>query len=532
MHIRSIAIVLAGLAPVAAAPAQEPPQSLVVDPQQGATPRPIENVPQPAINPIVETPAPAPLTATPTPGVTALPAPPPIRFERSDISLQSPEAALPAPSENPLALDRSSDPVLALAEATTDRATFAAAIRAAVEQHPALAEVQASRDEALGARNEARALAWPVADVSLSYFKVLDREFSNDPQNILERSRPGERTDALLRLNAPVIDFGRAQSRIRSGDERLLAADANISDSAQRLARASIAAWYQVFTYRALVRLGEAFVANQDELHSALQKRVEEGASAPADLAQFDSYRAAAHSQLADFQRQLSAAEAQYQAFVGQPAPQNLGRAPAADTLGITRDALATSVENLPSVERARRLAHAAEFDAKAARAQELPSVSVGLDAGRYGVFENDRDYDIRASVTLSQRFFGGAKQRTDQAEARERQALATYDRTRIEAQRDAEIALSDVQALADSAAALREDYFTSRQSRDVLFQRFLAARGSLYDVLMAQTNYFNVAVRFVTAVSELDIARYDLLAKTGQLLDSLHINPSEAPKK
>jgi adhesin transport system outer membrane protein len=531
MHTRSIAIVLAALAPVAGGHAQEPPQSLVVDPQQGATPRPIENPPTPQPDLVIETPAPAPVTAPATP-IAPLQPPPPIRFERPDVSLQTPQSALPPPSEDPLALDRASDPVLALAESTANPAKFADAIRSAVEQHPMLVEVRADRDEAVAIRNEARALVWPVADVSLSYFKVVDRDFSNDPQNILERSRPGERTDALLRLNAPLIDFGRGQARIRSANERISAADASIGDSALRLAQASIAAWYQVFTYRALVRLGEAFVANQDELRDALQTRIEQGASAPTDIAQYDSYRASAQSQLADFRRQLSTAEAQYRSYIGESPPADLGRAPAAETLGITADALATSIENLPSVERARRLAHAAEFDAKATRALELPSVSVGLDAGRYGVFENDRDYDIRASVTLSQRFFGGAKQRTDQAEARERQALVAYDRTRIEAQRDAEIALADVQALGDSTTALRENYFASRQSRDALFERFRFARGTLYDVLTAQTNYFNVAVRFLAAVSELDIARYNLLAKTGRLLDSLDINPSEAPRK
>ena len=63
MHTRSIAIVLAALAPVAGGHAQEPPQSLVVDPQQGATPRPIENPPTPQPDLVIETPAPAPVTA-------------------------------------------------------------------------------------------------------------------------------------------------------------------------------------------------------------------------------------------------------------------------------------------------------------------------------------------------------------------------------------------------------------------------------------------------------------------------------------
>jgi adhesin transport system outer membrane protein len=349
---------------------------------------------------------------------------------------------------------------------------------------------------------------------------------------VLERSRPSERTDAILQANVPVFDFGRARSRIKSADERLAAADASIDDNATRYAMASIASWYQVFTYRAMVRLSEAFVGNQDELRAALERRIKEGVSAPADLAQFDSYRASAQAQLADLRRQLANSEAQYRVYIGDPPPPNLARAPAASDGGMDAETIAFSVDRLPAVQRARRLAQAARYDAKATHAAEKPQVSAGVTAGRYGVFENDRDYDIRASVTLSHRFLGGAKQRSDQADAREMRAAATYERTRLEADRDAQIALADVKALEQSAAALRENYFASRQARDALFERFRFARGTLYDVLQAQTNYFNVAVRFLSAVSELDIARYSLLARTGLLMDELRIEPAGAPRK
>ena len=39
--------------------------------------------------------------------------------------------------------------------------------------------------------------------------------------------------------------------------------------------------------------------------------------------------------------------------------------------------------------------------EARAARADRLPQITAGIDAGRYGVFENDRDYDIRGRVAL-----------------------------------------------------------------------------------------------------------------------------------
>jgi outer membrane protein, adhesin transport system len=526
MKIRILVSLLVALAPATRAIGQvASPNSLPADPQQGATPRPVIVDPQvetlPPQGAIEDTALEAPLAA---PVLQPLDPPPQIPFRQPDVTLETSQQALPTPVADPLNIDRSTDPVLALAESTVDPATFSSAIRMGVQRHPSLAEAEADRAEVEAQRNEARAAALPFLDLNLTYFRVLDRQFSNDPQNILERSRPRERTDAQVQLTAPVFDFGRTGARIDSANERLAATEANLDDYSSRLAQSSISAWYQVFSYRALVRLGEAFVANQNELRAALEKRVEQGASAPADLAQYNGYRAAAQAQLADFRRQLSAAEAQYAAYIGQPASPDLGRGPAAHGVIVTPDSLDALIGKLPVVQRARRLLRSARYDTEGAKAQMLPSVTVGLNAGRYGVFETERDYDIRASVTLNQRLFGGVKQRADQAVARESRAQATYDRVRLEAGRDAQIAYADVLALQQSSAALRENYFASRQARDALFERFRLARGTLNDVLTAQTNYFNVAVRYVVAVNDLDIARYVLLARTGELLNALDI--------
>lgn len=532
MHVGTIAAMLAvsALSPAASAQDSGPP-SLVLDPQQGATPRPPERLQQESLpapdSTIIAAPAP-PLDTIRSTTVETLGPPPPIEYRQPEVSLETPDQILPGPSGDPLRIDRSTDPILALAEPGTTRSEFQAAVQSAVARHPLLEEAEAEREEAEAIRNEARTLEQPVIDFSFTHFRVIERDFSNDPQNVLERSRPRDRTDALLRLNMPVVDFGRSRWRIAAGNERIGAADANIEESATRLAQASISAWYQVFTYNALVRLGQAFLANQDELREALETRINQGVSAPADLAQYDGYRAAAQSQVAEFRRQLATAEAQYRVYIGDEPPPDLGRAPSALAMDMSRDMATARAADLPVVERARRLARVATFEQRAVKAQELPSVSVGIDAGRYGVFETERDYDIRGNVTLTHRFLGGAKQRTDQAVARERRAEATFRRVLEEAERDAEIAWADVQALEDATAALRDNYFAARQSRDALFQRFRYSRGTLNDVLNAQTNYFNVATRFIASVSELDIARYNLLARSGLLLDTLDIDRLE----
>ena len=130
--------------------------------------------------------------------------------------------------------------------------------------------------------------------------------------------------------------------------------------------------------------------------------------------------------------------------------------------------------------------------EARAARADRLPQVSAGIDAGRYGVFENDRDYDIRGRVGAA---LAAVRRRRRRAPTRPRPAPApptpAPTRIREEAERDAAIAWSDVRALEEQLEALEAAYIASRRSRDVIVERFRVARGTLFDVVAAEDAYF-----------------------------------------
>lgn len=169
-------------------------------------------------------------------------------------------------------------------------------------------------------------------------------------------------------------------------------------------------------------------------------------------------------------------------------------------------------------------MAEASRNEARAARADRLPTISAGLDAGRYGIYETPRDYDVRARITLRQRLWGGVEERDQQAQARARAAEARADSVSIGAARDAEIAWSDVRALEEQRAALEATYLASRRSRDTIAERFRVASGTLFDVIGAEDSYFETAVSFLQSVTELDASRYVLLSRTGQLLPALDI--------
>lgn len=519
---------------IASAQAGPPPSSLIENPQQGATPRPLPAAPV-AVMPAVREPVRiAPISPISTPdrmiGTPALPRGetpygPPAR--QTEGLWKTVPGGLPEPTDDPLKIDPMTDPILRLARDESPQEAFRAAIGTAVRHNPALEESIAQRDEAEAIRNEARARQYPTADVSLSGYKTLSRAFSNDPGNVLERSRPRGRTDATLRIQQAVTDFGSIGQRIAAGNDRLEAATAGIEDASAQIALRAIGAWYNLFGYRAMVRLGEAFAVSQRDLRERIETRVTQGFAAPGDIAQVDSYVAASDAQLADFRRSLANAEAQYAGIVGAPAPADLGRAPAPDLRGFAPARVDKDVAVLPLVRQAKNSADAAGRDAAALKADLLPQITAGVDAGRYGVLENARDYDVRANLTLSMRIGGGAKQRIDQALARADGADARFRRTVTEARRDASIAWSDLAALEEAKRAIEANYIASRRSRDVLAERFRVSRGTVFDVLSAESNYFGVAARYIQTVTELDTSRYILLARTGHLLDALAIDPS-----
>ena len=450
---------------------------------------------------------------------------------QSQLQQTTPATNLPSAEVRPLDIDFANDPVLALRRHQTDRESFAALVGETVQRHPALVEAEAMQDVAEVRVRQERAGLLPSLDASLSSYRVLARDFSNDPDNIVERSRAKQRTDANLSLSQTVLDFGSTTKRIEAAKDRRSAAAADTDSTGERVALDTIGAWYRVFGLRALVRLSESFADSQRDLRQGVEQRVKEGASAEADLARVDSYIADADRQVAGFRRRLADAEARFRELTGIEPPASLERAPVPAVLVATRDEAVEAARDIPDVRSAQASARAAHQDAGAVKASKLPNVSAGIDAGRYGVIENDRDYDIRARFTIRQRLFGGTDARVDEYRARARAADARLDRVREEAARDAAIAWSDVQALERQLTALENAYTAARRSRDVIVERFRVSRGSLIDVLGGQDAYFASAGSYIEGLTELDVARYILLARTGKLSAELGLETRESAK-
>ncbi|VXC47409.1 TolC family protein [Sphingomonas sp. AX6] len=434
-------------------------------------------------------------------------------------------SSLAAPLSQPLQISGIGDPVLELGRAGSSAQAFRLAVAAAVDRNPALGEAEAAAEEAKAIRGEAREGLFPSAELNVTSYNTISRAFSNDIDNIIERSRPRARTDAQLAVNQTLFDFGATFSRIAAGGARMRAAAAAIDDTASQIALRTIAAWYDIYTYRALLRISADYQTNQSRWQGEFAQRVDQGVNAQVDVARIDSSLASLNTRVARYERAVANAEAQFAQLTGQAAPAQLMRAPFLGDLPATQATARAAAIDVPAVRSASEQADAATRDAQALRRGVLPNISAGIDAGRYGVFETERDYDVRARITLSQRLGGGTTSRVKQATARATGASARARRVEEEAARDAAIAWSDLQALNRQTESLEQGYLSARQSRDAVEARFRISRGTLFDVINANDAYFGAAAAYIESLADRDAAHYVLLARTGRLLTALEID-------
>jgi outer membrane protein, adhesin transport system len=437
---------------------------------------------------------------------------------------------MPAPTREPMSVSAAGDPILSLADDAVSRDVFHSAIARAVDANPAVAAGRAQEDVADAAKREARSALFPTIDLGINANQTISRKFSSDPNLIVERSRPTGRVDATASVQQTLFDFGASSHRIEAASARIEAAAADSDNAAAGVALRAIGAWYDVFGYGQLSRLGRTYVINQQELRSAVDTRIRAGVSAPVDRARVDSSIASAELRLAQFHRALGNAQARYVEIFKAVPESPFHRAPAPGLAPQSQDLVAKRASQSPVVASAKAQALAARADARAARSDTLPNISAGLDAGRYGLLEVGRDdYDVRARVSVRQRLFGPGVARSAQARARADVATARASAIEDEAVREANIAWTDVSVMRNMMAAYAVNYIAARKTRDAVVERFRVSRGSLFDVLDAEDRFFDAAASYIRVLSEYDTARYILLARSGQLLEALAIQPAKS---
>jgi adhesin transport system outer membrane protein len=439
---------------------------------------------------------------------------------------------LPPPGQNPQAIDFAADPLLIFLAPAEDAERFRAAIATAVRDHPSFGEAGAATSEASATRREVRSALFPALGASLVGSRSLARQFEGDSA-IVEALSPRGRVDAVATADQLLFDFGATGNRIAGASARLRAARANAARSATTMAIADIEAWHKLFGAQALLDLSEALVIRHRTILDDTRARITAGLASAADAARAEARLADAMAGAARQARSLAAVRARTRELFGTSAPAHPLRPPPPQSTAVSADAAAGLSHEAPGVAAAQALAESARALARAARADTRPRLSAGISGSRYNAFQRDGSYDVRGQFVLRQSLsLGGAEAaRRAEADARATGAGFTVDRIIAESERDAQAAFADARILDGSLDVLDTAYRANRRARDAMAEQFRLSRGSLVDLLRAEQEYFAAAAALIQGSVDRDIARYTLLASTGELLPLLAIPLEPNPK-
>ncbi|MFN3960368.1 MAG: TolC family protein [Parvularculaceae bacterium] len=423
-------------------------------------------------------------------------------------------------------------PVASPATPTPRTADFDALIARAVSRHPLLAAEESHAAIARAEMRGARAALYPRLSASVDADYVIDREFGASTPNVVESLRPNSQVNAGLTASQLIFDGGAAFARIKAARARTRERERTIEARINDLALRALSVYLDAAVQQGMAALGDEYVARHERLVRDMKERERLGAGAQADVLRAEARLAAARARAADFAESARAAEIRYIEFFGE-APGKLDFPDFRPTGVPTREAaVALAFQNDPSL--LAMIARTDSFKAEvgAAKGRRLPEIRANVSSVSYNVFNGADDYDIRAGVNLNYDLFAGGAREAEIRRAKsaaERQSHEE-DLLRREIERDAAIAFERQATAAARLEAFNAALAANRAARDLVAERFRAARGTLLDLIEAENDWFEAGVRQLSGRADRDMAAFAMMEFTGDLLR--RFSPREEDRK
>ncbi|MEQ8177302.1 MAG: TolC family protein [Amphiplicatus sp.] len=407
---------------------------------------------------------------------------------------------------------------------------FRAQVRRAIGIHPAFHLEASKRAEAKGHIRAERAALYPRLSANVSGDYVLSREFGAGTDNVVESLRPDAQFNIGLSASQLLFDGGAAFQRIKAAKAHDRQQAESLSARVNELALSALSAYYDLAVHQAVVVLGEEFIKRHEALLADVKERNRLGAGTRADVAQATARLAATRARVAQIRESKRLAEIRYEEFF-KAKPGVLAR-PSFDALsvGSREEAMALAALRNPLIGVAAAGADRARADFKAARASRFPEVRASVNGTKYDVADGD-DYDVRAGVVMNYDLYaGGARGAAiSRASSLAQQQKFDEERVRQEVVRDAAVAYERRVASAERLAALADAVTANHEARALISERFRVARGELIDILQAENDYFEAAIGYLIGLADRDMATYELMEHTGDLLLNFSPQPEYA---
>ncbi|MDE2509505.1 MAG: TolC family protein, partial [Elusimicrobia bacterium] len=336
---------------------------------------------------------------------------------------------------------------------------------------------------------------------------------------------PFDTFDARARLTQRLFDWG-SWRRAQSGSAAARAANAEEKAAREQVAAAAALSYLEAVRAQRAVAAARADKDVADRLLSLARDRKEQGAATGVDVVRAEARDA--DSDAALLRAQISETEAKL--LLKRVAGWPLGR-----TLTLTDDFTAAS-SSAPAleasltaafggraeIEAAEERARAESLAAEAAFGDRVPSIVLTGDYARSGTVPSDAKNVGAVGGAVSVPIFAGGlgKARQEEAESRDRQALADLADVRQQVELDVRTALERLSESSREESASELSLRLAARELEMAQDRYAAGLGASVDVIEAQAELARARSAQVAALAAYHSARVNYAASIGRAGD------------
>jgi outer membrane protein len=402
------------------------------------------------------------------------------------------------------------------------------ALRLARANHPQLRASRAQTEASAARVDEARAPLLPQVTASGS---VQETTFNYAPQPgavAADRSSANWNLSRYFRSSITaselIYDFGQTMGKWNASKAALRSQEESERNAAVQLSFNLRSIYYTTAAARALVKVAEENLRNQEAHLRQIQGFVEAGTRPEIDLAQARTDRANAQVQLINAQVTYDTDKALLNQAMGVERGVDYDVAEAtAEAIageGGDTDALVTeAIKGRPDLLALARQVESQELTTKSIKGTYAPSLGVSTGFSDNGTALDNLGWNWSAGLNLTWQIFGGG---ITKAQVRESQATtaalrAQYDLQRQQVRADVEQARLGVRSTKAAIDATHEAAVNARVRLSLAEGRYQAGVGNIIELGDSQVALTTAAAQEVQAVYSLAVARARLQQALGQ---------------
>jgi outer membrane protein len=334
---------------------------------------------------------------------------------------------------------------------------------------------------------------------------------------------PFKNFDARLRLQQSIFSLaairryqaGRAEVRVATFEEQL---------AREQVATAAAISYLETMRADRSVTAAQANVRLAEELLKLAQDQRNAGIATGVDVTRAETRRAQEQVRLSRAQTDSEMARLELQRLIGLPLGSSFTLTDplqfTVETLPVVETAVTTAENDRVEVHVAQAEMTASQYDARATRAEQLPSLEFLGDYGISGITPvtsalPTRRYAVQLNVPI---FNGGlTRGRIQVASSREQEAALQLASTRGQVEEDVRLAYAALRTTADTVRAADQSVTLAERELEMARDRFRAGLGDNIELVTAQTTLANARLDQVSALAAYNAARLNLAAALGR---------------